>query len=399
VADLRGKVVTFGARALDPDDTPKYLNGPETPVFRKGSLLFALDRARDGIRRAGEALLMEGYTDVLMAHWHGVDRAVAGMGTAFTPEQASLLRRFAPKVVLVYDGDAAGLAAADRAVDVLLERGLEVRIARLPEGRDVDEILLEDGKEAFEQVLARAEDLFAFKLSLLRERHDLGTTAGRARAAEALLATVMKVPSTVERDQLFREIAERLGGPETEAVLRRAAADRLAGPRPAAGRGAAPAPGGPQDGKTVAERLLRRDREQAEACLLAGVLGLPALRRRVYDAVAPEEFTHPVLRRLYKAVRGLEEQGRAYDARTLAGLTADDEEAAMALASLPEEATLEDRVLSQVDFLERRRREQHRTQEVLRGLVSSSPEGGGVSTAAGDAVPSSGDVGPPSSPE
>jgi hypothetical protein len=111
--------------------------------------------------------------------------------------------------------------------------------------------------------------------------------------------------------------------------------------------------------------------------------------------VTPEEFTSPVLRRLYKAVRELEEQGRAYDARTLAGLTAEDEEAAEALASLPEEATLEDRVLSQIDFLERRRREQRRTQEVLRGLASplASPLPGVIAEPLGETGDASRDPG------
>jgi DNA primase len=206
ISDLRGKVVTFGARALAPDDQPKYLNGPETPVFRKSSVLFALDRAREAIRRTGEALLMEGYTDVLMAHRTGVDRAVAGMGTAFTPDQAGLLKRFAQRVVLVYDGDDAGRAAAERTTDVLLERGLEVRIASLPEGRDVDEVLLEEGVPAFEAIVASAQDVLDFKVSLLEARLDLESPSGRARAVEALAATVAKVPSLPERDQLFRRI-------------------------------------------------------------------------------------------------------------------------------------------------------------------------------------------------
>src|SRR5262245_4206372 len=108
VRDLQGRVVTFGARAMLPDDQPKYLNGVETVVFRKGSLLYALDRAKDAIRKAGFAVLAEGYVDVLMAHAFGFEHLVAGMGTAFTSDQARLLARFAPRVVLLYDGDDAG---------------------------------------------------------------------------------------------------------------------------------------------------------------------------------------------------------------------------------------------------------------------------------------------------
>ena len=95
-------MITWGARALDPEDTPKYLNGPETPLFRKGDTLFALDRARDAIRKTGHSILMEGYTDVLMAHLHGLECAVAGMGTAFTTHQAKLLKRHGDRCVLLY---------------------------------------------------------------------------------------------------------------------------------------------------------------------------------------------------------------------------------------------------------------------------------------------------------
>lgn len=231
VRNLLGQVVTFGARALAPDDMPKYLNGPETPVFRKGSTLFALDMARDGTRRRGEALLMEGYTDVLMAHRFGFDAAVAGMGTAFTPQQATLLRRFVPRVVLVYDGDAAGRAAAEKAIDLLLAEGLEVKVASLPEGRDVDEILLEEGAAAFQAVLDQGQGVLDYLLSALRARLDLASPHGRAQAAEALVKTIARVKSHVERDFMLRTLVERLGGGvETERLLRRMLGEAAAAP-------------------------------------------------------------------------------------------------------------------------------------------------------------------------
>jgi DNA primase len=373
IADLRGRPVTFAGRALAEGDNPKYLNGPETLVFHKSQTLFALDRARDAIRRTGEALLMEGYTDVLMAHLCGIDRAVAGMGTAFTDRQAALLARFAKRVVLVYDADAAGRTAAERAADLLLEQGLEVRVADLPEGRDIDEVLLEEGTGAVEAILRRARDLLSFKVQAAASRHDSQTPSGRARAAEEVVATIVRVPSLIERDQLLRQFSERLGGPDTEAVLRREAARVLrpsgrGGLRPdrraeaAAGGSLAEAAGRARDA------TLRR----SEAVLIAAALAHEALRPLIYRSVGSEDFTVPVLQRLYNALRDMEEAGRPYDARTVAASLASDAEASAALADLPDDPTLEELVPSQIEYLERRRRESRRARELVEGLYEAS---------------------------
>ncbi|MDJ0973793.1 MAG: DNA primase [Planctomycetota bacterium] len=352
IADLRGRVVTFGARALSSEDNPKYLNGPETDVFHKSSVLYALDRAQQSIRKRGEALLMEGYTDVLMAHMNGFDHAVAGMGTALTDRQAATLRRFASRVVLVYDSDAAGQAASERGIDILIKTGLEVRIAQLPEGRDVDEILLEEGPEAFQAVLDAAVELFAFKLRALAGRHDLGTPRGRAEAIESLVPTLAIVPSEIERDQLFRMIAERLGGPETEVALRRAVAQKLGRPMPGMTRPPAAEAARP---RSAAERTFDDSQEKAEMVVLLGALD-ERFRDAVLRSVGPEDFQHPVLQRLYALVVELEEQGIDTDLDRLVTRTADDAEAAATLASLDLEGDLEEALEAHLRSLERRRR-------------------------------------------
>jgi DNA primase len=367
IADLQGRVITFGARALSPDDQPKYLNGPETAVFKKANTLYALDRARDAIRRSGEALLMEGYTDVLMCHLHGVDRAVAGMGTAFTPRQAALLKRFAARVLLVYDGDEAGRLAAERTLDLLLPEGLDVRVVLLPAGRDVDEILLEEGRESFEGLLAGALGLLDFKLAAVGARHDLATPHGRALAAEEVVRTIARVPRPVERDHLFAEMAERLGG--TEASLRQEAARGLEREtrRPAAGRGQ---PGGGAD-LSPAERVRARTQREAEEALLAAALLFPDLRGRILTAVGPEDFGEGPRRRVYNALLALADAGGATDHVTVARRLAADGEAQAVLAGLPEDVTLEERVPSHIEYVERRRREQRRAREILQDLGAS----------------------------
>ena len=392
VRDLHGRVVTFGARALEAEDNPKYLNGPETEVFHKSRLLYALDEAQRPIRDQGVALLMEGYTDVLMAHIHGFQNAVAGMGTAFTKQQAGLLRRYCDRVVLVYDSDSAGQAAAERGVETLLEAGLEVRVAMLPAGRDVDEILLEEGPPAFQAILDGARELLQFMVSRLSERFDLGTPHGRARALEALLPLLRKL-DPLTQDQLVRALADDLGGQETERVLRQ----MLAGGRGPGGGAPAGGPGparGRGPGRRGLERVLGRQgvpetqaeteaedrartigRERDEARIFAALLGHPELRDGLFRALGPEDFTVPAFRRLYNAVLDLEEAGASYDVHSLIARTVDDAEAAARLADLPEEEDLVDFLQLQLAEIEKRRRKR-RTRTEFQELADRFRKGG-----------------------
>jgi DNA primase len=328
VRDLQGRVVTFGARAMLPDQQPKYLNGPETPLFRKGSMLFGLDRAKDGVRRAGRALLAEGYVDVLMAHAFGFDEAVAGMGTALTSDQARLLRRFTGRVVLLYDGDQAGRAAAEKSADVLLEEGLEPLVALLPEGKDVDEVLLEEGPERLREVVAAAQDVFDFKHAMLASRLDLATVRGRATAAEAMLRSARRVKSALERDMLFRKIAERYD--VDEATLRAQAAREEPGRRAAATASPVVPPTRDEDARLEQERLV------------AGALLLPALFAEVAEALAPEEIVEPGLATLWSEALATRAAGEPVHLETLARRLAADAPAAAAIARLPEAAGLEE---------------------------------------------------------
>jgi DNA primase len=350
VRDPQGRVVSFGARALAEGDVPKYLNGPETPVFSKGSLLFALDLARDGIRRTHDVLLMEGYTDVLMAHLNGFDRAVAGMGTAFTSRQATLLARFGEqqKVTLVYDGDAAGRAAAEKTLDVLLETGLDVRIALLPEGRDVDEILLEEGPAAFQAVLDQAVDVFAFRLAQLSLRHDRKTPRGAAQIARELGSTLARVKSPTEMALQMQRVVDLLGaGAGVEAALRR----EVAGGAGAAKARPAPTPAAASLTER-AEASRTRNSRRDEQILLLGALQPGELGSAVARAVGPEDFACPTRRRVYKAVLDFRETAAPHDHRALLARFSDDPEAAAELADLPEEPRLDERVYDVIQWLE-----------------------------------------------
>lgn len=208
VLTATGRVAGFGARALRPEDTPKYLNSPDTPVFRKGNLLFALPPARKAIRERRQALVVEGYLDAIRLHLIGLDHAVSTCGTALTPEQAQLLSRLECEVILVYDGDDAGIRAADRALDPLLAAGLATRVLILPPGEDPDSYVKKEGAQALRTLLEeRALEVPAFlaESTLAGDPSQNPTPEARVRRFVALLA---RVGDPIRRQFLLRRGSE-----------------------------------------------------------------------------------------------------------------------------------------------------------------------------------------------
>lgn len=302
IADLRGRTVGFGGRILGPGE-PKYLNSPETPIFHKGSQLYHLDLARHAIRKEAVAILVEGYFDVLRLALAGIDHVVAPLGTALTSEQAVLLRRYTPEVVLLFDSDEAGLRATFRNGDVLLAQGVRVRVATLPDGEDPDTLVQHGGAEALQPVLRDAVDLLERKLQLLDRRGWFGTV-GRAREAlDKLLPTLRAASDPVTRELYISEVAERLRIPR-EVVATEVSRPMVATPPPGAptpARGAPPRPHRPQ-GRAIERGLLR--------LLLVG----PEWLARARSEVREEHFANPTLRRIWGALRTLPEGAPASDA-------------------------------------------------------------------------------------
>lgn len=238
IHDLRGRVVGFGGRVIG-EGEPKYLNSPESPIFHKGHLLYGLHEAKHEIRKTGRAVVVEGYFDVLRLAATGVAETVAPLGTSLTADQATLLKRYAPEVVLFYDSDAAGLRASFRAADVLLHAGLRVAIATPPPGQDPDTLALEGGAEAVRQVLGDALDVLERKVQLLERKGWLGSLSGRRKALDRLLPTLRAASDSVTRDLYVSRTAEALG------VSRQSVEQEMAEGRwhpPASAAAPAPAP-------------------------------------------------------------------------------------------------------------------------------------------------------------
>ncbi len=212
IRNLSGRVVAFGGRTLSEDaDTAKYINSPETAIYHKGKVLFGLWEARNAIRKNSRALLVEGYTDLITPAATGVENIVASLGTALTSEQARLLRRFAPEVVILYDGDNAGRSAARRAVDVLLTEGLSALVVVLPEGKDPDSFVRSEGVEALWEHVNNALSSVKFQMLLARGKSDTLSAANRTAAIRALLETARLITKPVEQEIFLQDISVETG--------------------------------------------------------------------------------------------------------------------------------------------------------------------------------------------
>ncbi|MBM4186522.1 MAG: DNA primase [Gemmatimonadetes bacterium] len=299
IRDLRGRVVAFGGRSLGRAE-PKYLNSPESPIFHKGSTLYNLHQAKNAIRKEGYAVVVEGYFDVLRPVLAGIENVVAPLGTALTPEQAALLKRFGPAVVLLYDSDSAGLKATFRAGDECLRHGLRVKVATLPSGDDPDSLVRSGGADALRRILDDAVDLIERKIQLLDRKGWFQGVERRRDALDRLLPTIRAAADPIAKDLYLSVVAERVG--VSKAVLE---AD-LAAP---AKTGPSPGAPSPRDPGPAERRPLRGDRRRpgakTEARLLRLVLHRPEWLSRARQEVSPSLFEVPVYREIYAALAGL----------------------------------------------------------------------------------------------
>jgi DNA primase len=296
LCDERGRALGFGARALRPDDRPKYLNSSDNAVFHKGRLVYGADLARAAAARAGRVILVEGYTDSIALRQAGVPEVVGSMGTALTDQQIDALRRLAPTVLFCQDPDTAGQEAVSRstgAVRALNERtrgrGLDFRVVRLPAGSDPADVVQRDGGDAMRALLESAVPLARFEVERALERGETDTAEGRDRVLEEAAAAIRPLPPSVLREELVQLVAGRLG--LTESLV----ASALAGVRRPA----------PERGSSNGARAALDRREQSERAFLAYCLALPDEgEERLAAADLDELFSAPATRRAADYLRG-----------------------------------------------------------------------------------------------
>jgi DNA primase len=305
ISDPTGRTIAFGGRAMDPEDRAKYLNSPETSLFDKSSNLYALDWARQGIVSTGRAVVVEGYFDALIPLHLGAGNVVATLGTALTERHVRLLSRYADEVVLVFDADQAGAAAARRALEAFLNQQFHVRVATIPEGKDPCDYCLSAGVDAFGELIDAAPDALEYVWQQCQAQaasagDDL---AGRRSSVEDFLKLVASSEAYGAIDEIRRsQIAQRIGhllnvSPRDLQQQMRRLARRT--------RRAVPAAKGTDRprGDSTPGRL-------AERQVLEVLLSQPDLFDEAFEQVVPEDFTHPQLRRIAEGVWQKGEAGR-----------------------------------------------------------------------------------------
>ena len=210
IHDARGKVIAFGARTLG-DDTPKFINSPETAVFAKGKGFYGLHLAREEFEQSKTAYIVEGYLDVIVPYQAGARGLVATLGTALTREHLKVLRRYVDKVVLVFDADAAGQKASERGLELLLAENMELFVAQLPPGQDPDDVVVKQGADRLRECLEKPQPFFDFLLESLLRRHGGETPTSKARVVEEMLDRLALVGNEVTRELLVQQLARRFG--------------------------------------------------------------------------------------------------------------------------------------------------------------------------------------------
>jgi DNA primase len=207
-----GEVIAFSGRLLkDEEGAAKYLNSPETPLFRKGNVLFGLHKSKRALIEANCAVVCEGQLDLISLFEAGITNVVAPQGTAFTDNQARILKRFVDEVVLCFDSDAAGAKAAERSLDALLENDFIVRVVELPLGEDPDSLVRQEGREQFEKRVGSARDFFDYWIDREMASADPGSMSAKIQAARNLAATVSRVHDPVLRGEVVNKASARLG--------------------------------------------------------------------------------------------------------------------------------------------------------------------------------------------
>ncbi|HYN86115.1 MAG TPA: DNA primase [Pyrinomonadaceae bacterium] len=324
VLDAQGRPVAFGARAMRPGDEPKYLNSPETAVYTKGRHLFGLSASRDEIRRKKFAILVEGYLDLIIPFQAGVRNVVASLGTALTPEQARLLGRFARKVVVNYDGDRAGVAAAKRAIETLLAEEFEVKVLALPGGADPDEFVRSEGVEEYNRRRGEALPHIQFVLDQALRDRNLRSPAEKAEAVEEVLPFVRAVRNPIQRREYFDMAMTALRVEDAglkndlwKTVGARAQQQQRTGAQQPA----------PDDVKRRVARASAPEETVAERRLLELVIHDPELRRAALARLEESDYETLVTAPVFRALKDLEARGAAVDFDSLSESIGEDDPA------------------------------------------------------------------------
>ncbi len=282
IFDIQARPVAFGARAMKDEEGAKYINSPETPVYTKGRHLFGLSLTKAAIGKLDQAVVVEGYMDMIMPFVHGVENVAASLGTALTVEQIRLIRRYTPNVVMLFDSDPAGQNAIERSLDLLVEEGMNVRVVTLSEDEDPDSFIRSYGVDAFRQRFEQAQSLFDYKIGRLKAQFDDKSIEGRSKICQQMMATISRHKDEVVKFELTRALSEQFKIPVEVLLKQTAGLKRPEVPVQASpARFTAPAPVSSKRG---------------EEMLLALFLNDPQWVKQAQGKLTPEDFTDGSMR-------------------------------------------------------------------------------------------------------
>lgn len=334
IQDINHRVIGFGGRVMG-EGEPKYLNSPETPIFDKRRNLYGLNFARTA--RSGNIILCEGYMDVIAMHQAGFTQAAASLGTAFTQEQAVLLRRYTDSVLLAYDSDGAGVKAALRGIGILREVGLSAKVINMRPYKDPDEFMKALGKEAFEERIAQAENSFFFEIRILESRFDMNDPESKTKFHREIAKKLCEFTEDVERENYIQAVADKyfIGAENLRKLVTSYAAQTgLAKPveRPRTGV---------QQRNTPEEKARKSQR-----LLITWVTDEPSLYGKIKKYITAEDFTEEIYRKVAERLFQELEQG-SYNPAGIISMFEDEEEqreaAALFHTNLPELHTSQER--------------------------------------------------------
>jgi DNA primase len=320
-----GKVIGFGGRSLRSGDEPKYLNSPETPLYRKSYVLYNLHRAKDAIRKSDYAVLVEGYMDVIGVYSAGVRNVVASCGTALTNTQVRALKRHSDRIVVNFDPDAAGANAAERSIQMLLDESLQVRVLELEGDLDPDEYVKQNGPDAYRARLEKAPAYFHWLADRARQKFDMHTVEGRMQAFKFVAPAIQRIADRLERFAVANDVADYLGVDEK---LVRDHFSKGTAERRVVNRG----PEVPPNERLLLNSLLASDRARAEV--------IPALR----DMPVVDRF---VTKNVLKALFSLYSDGISFRLADLEGRLGDADRDLLSVVIFADEVLEEEKAAEQ----------------------------------------------------
>jgi DNA primase len=344
IHDASGRIIGFGGRALAAEDNPKYLNSPETPIYKKSHVLYNLHRAKEAIRKEDRVILVEGYMDAIGVTAAGFGAVVASCGTALTSQQVQILKRHAQRIIVNFDPDPAGSNAAERSISVLLAEGMQVRILELDADLDPDEYCKQRGAGAYQQQLETAKGYFYWLADRGRAKVDMHTTEGQVAALKSLLPAVQLISDRMERLMIAGDVAAYLGIDQGLVLdsFKRAAADR-------------------QENRFVPPKVVLRHDERM---LLNALLANEEIRAEVIEELKSlETISTFASRRIFHAIFAVDDAGGRFGYDEIHARLEEADQNLLAQAVLNEETECSrEEVVAAVESMRRTNGQQRRSQ-------------------------------------